>query len=182
MYSRKISAAVFTIGSLFAGWHANSFAVDAASLEFATGNKSKIARVGVQWDWANQWFSSNDTQLGGYWDLTGAQIRQNRYQDIPGNEKDIYDLGITPVFRFQGTDKLGFYAEAGIGAHVFSSLYDNNHRRFSTAFEFGDHIGVGYVFSNKLELGLKVQHFSNGGIKHPNSGANFAVAKVAYHF
>jgi hypothetical protein len=38
------------------------------------------------------------------------------------------------------------------------------------------------VFSNGLDVGLKLQHFSNGGIKKPNSGANFAVLRVAYPF
>lgn len=182
MRIRQISAAMFTVGCVVAGWHASSFAVDAASLEFATGNRSTITRIGAQSDWNKNWFQSNGTSLSGYWDLTVAQIEQNRYRNIVGNQHDIYDLGLTPVFRFQSDSKRGAYAEAGIGAHVFSELYDNNSRRFSTAFEFGDHLGVGYIFSNKLEIGLKLQHFSNGGIKHPNSGANFAVLKAAYHF
>jgi lipid A 3-O-deacylase len=64
------------------------------------------------------------------------------------------------------------------GSHV----YNNNGRAFSTAFQFGDHIGVGYVFSNGWEAGLKIQHFSNGAIKKPNPGANVATVKVGYHF
>lgn len=183
MRSKQISvAALLSVGCIGACWQSTSFAVDSASLEFATGNKSTIARVGVQWDWANRFFQSNGTHIGGYWDLTAAQIRQNRYQNIVDNTKSIYDIGITPVFRFQRDDKLGLYAEAGIGAHYFSDLYDNNSRHFSTKFEFGDHLGVGYVFNNKWDVGLKVQHFSNGGIKKPNSGANFAVVRAAYHF
>lgn len=175
-------AAVLLLGAVAAGWHDNSFAVDSASLEFASGNKSKIVRAGLQWDWASKWFQSNGTNLGGYWDLTGAQIMENRYQNIPGNSKNIYEIGITPVFRLQKDSKFGPYAEAGIGAHIFSDLYDNNNRHFSTKFEFGDHIGIGYVFTSKWDVALKVQHFSNGGIKKPNSGANFAVLKAGYRF
>jgi lipid A 3-O-deacylase len=183
MYTKPISKPLLlAVGCILAGWQIPSMAVDSASLEFATGNKSTITRIGLQWDWANQWFKSNNTYLGGYWDLTGALIRQNRYRNLVDNTKDIGDIGITPVFRYQRNDKLGLYAEAGIGAHIFSSLYDNNGRRLSTAFQFGDHLGLGYVFSNKFDIGLKVQHFSNGSIKQPNSGANFAVVKVAYRF
>lgn len=186
MRYKQFSAAIISLGCIATGWHGASqaadYGIDAASLEFATGNHSTITRAGVQWDWANRWFQSNGTHLGGYWDATAAVIRENRYKNIVGDTANLIDLGITPVLRFQRDTKLGPYAEAGIGAHVFSHLYDNNGRRFSTAFEFGDHIGIGYVFSNHLELALKVQHFSNGGIKHPNSGANFAVAKVAYRF
>ena len=183
MRMKQTSAAVMmTVGLVFSSWHASCAAVDSASLEFATGNHSTITRAGVQWDWANQWFKSGGTHLGGYWDLTGAQISENRYLNIRDNTKKIYDIGITPVFRFQNDSKLGPYAEGGIGAHLFSDLYDNNGRHFSTRFEFGDHLGIGYVFASKWDVGLKVQHFSNGGIKKPNSGANFAVIRAAYRF
>ena len=52
----------------------------------------------------------------------------------------------------------------------------------STAFEFADHIGLGYVFNNKFDLGLRVQHYSNAGIKKPNNGENFVVLRGAYRF
>jgi lipid A 3-O-deacylase len=153
MYTKPISKPLLlAVGCILAGWQIPSMAVDSASLEFATGNKSTITRIGLQWDWANQWFKSNNTYLGGYWDLTGALIRQNRYRNLVDNTKDIGDIGITPVFRYQRNDKLGLYAEAGIGAHIFSSLYDNNGRRLSTAFQFGDHLGLGYAFSNKFDI------------------------------
>jgi lipid A 3-O-deacylase len=35
---------------------------------------------------------------------------------------------------------------------------------------------------NNLDLGLKLQHFSNGGIKDPNDGVNFAVVRISYPF
>jgi lipid A 3-O-deacylase len=178
MYKRLI----LTLGCTLAAWHGTCSAIDSTSLEFGTGNKTQMARVGAQWNWDKKWFQSNGNHLGGYWDLTAAEWRENRFQNIPGNTENIYDVGITPVFRFQNDQKLGFYGEAGIGAHYLSDRYNNNGRRFSTKFEFGDHIGVGYVFASKWEIGLKLQHFSNGGIKQPNSGANFAVLKAAYHF
>ena len=68
----------------------------------------------------------------------------------------------------------------GLAGMYSYHVYNNNGRRFSTAFQFGDHLGVGYVFNNGLDVGLKVQHFSNGAIKRPNSGANVAVVRVAY--
>ncbi|PUA16438.1 acyloxyacyl hydrolase [Glaciimonas sp. PCH181] len=162
--------------------HAINYTPDSASLEVGTGNKSQFVRLATQWDWNSKWWQSNGTHIGGYWDLSLAEFRQNQYQNIPGQQKNLTDIGFTPVFRFQRDDKKGAYAEAGIGVHLMSHLYDNNSRRFSTAFEFGDHLGAGYVFSNGLDLGLKLQHFSNGSIKEPNSGANFAVIRAAYRF
>lgn len=159
-----------------------SHAVDSASFEFGTGDKTKMTRVGAQWKWENQWWKSNGTHIGGYWDATLAQWHSNRFQNIPGNTQNITAIGITPVFRFQNDSLKGFYAEAGIGAHLLSELYDNDNRKLSTRFQFGDHIGIGYVFANKLDVGLKIQHFSNGSIKKPNSGVDFAVVRIRHQF
>jgi hypothetical protein len=160
----------------------SAHAVDSASFEFATGNKTQMARIGAQWRWDRQWFRSNGTHLGGYWDLTLAQWRGNSFQNVEGRTQNITDIGITPVFRFQRDDLKGPYVEAGIGAHYLSELYDNNGRKLSTNFEFGDHLGAGYVFRNNLDVSVKFQHFSNGGIKEPNNGVNFAVVRVSYPF
>ena len=173
------------IGCLLAGVqaaHATNYTPDSASLEVGTGNKSQLVRVATQWDWDTKMWQSNGTHIGGYWDLSLTQFRENKYMDVTGQQKNLTDIGFTPVFRFQKDDKKGLYAEAGIGLHLMSHVYNNNGRRFSTAFEFGDHLGTGYVFSNGLDLGLRLQHFSNGGIKEPNSGANFAVVRAAYRF
>lgn len=91
-------------------------------------------------------------------------------------------VGITPVFRYQRDEKLGWYVEGGIGANLFSELYNNDDNRLSTAFQFGDHLGVGYVTDNKWDLGLRIQHYSNASIKRPNSGVNFIIASARYSF
>ena len=156
-------------------------AVDSSSVEFATGNKTQLVRVGAQWNWNKEWFKSNGTHLGAYWDGTLAEWRGNDYQRT-GTTQSLTDVGITPVFRLQNDDKKGPYAEAGIGVHVLSKFYDNNGRTFSTHFQFGDHIGIGYVTNNGWDLALKAQHYSNGAVKHPNPGVNFFVLKAAYSF
>ena len=107
---------------------------------------------------------------------------RDRYRNVPGWEKGLWDVGFTPVFRFQNDNKKGIYYEAGIGVHLLSSLYKNDSRELSTAFQFGDHIGIGYVMQNNWEVALKLQHFSNASIKRPNGGANFLELKAAYHF
>lgn len=157
-------------------------AADSASAEVGTGNRSQIYRVGAQWDWGQSWMEADGSHLGGYWDLTGAGWENNAYEDKPGQVQRLADVGITPVFRWEADSKRGGYVEGGVGAHLMSHIYDNNGRPFSTAFQFGDHLGVGYVFSSGWEAGFKLQHFSNGAIKHPNPGANLMVFKVGFHF
>ncbi|MES2070328.1 MAG: acyloxyacyl hydrolase [Pseudomonadota bacterium] len=184
MLNKKIVAAgVALLLAQASSFAADSvFGADSVSGEFATGNKTKMARAGLQWNWDKQWFKSNGTHLGGYWDATVAQWQGDAYQGVSGSKQNITDLGFTPVFRFEADNKKGFYSEAAIGFHLFSQVYDNNGRKFSTAFQFGDHIGVGYVFDGGWDLGFKVQHFSNGAIKKPNPGVNFAVLKLAHSF
>lgn len=158
------------------------FAFDSASFELGTGNRTLLARVGLQTKWQSRWWQSNGTHIGGYWDGTLMHWRSNRYQNILGSSQNITALGITPVFRLQGDTLKGLYAEAAIGAHYLSDIYENNGRRFSTKFQFGDHVGVGYIFNNGFEVSLKAQHFSNGGIKRPNNGANFLILRTSYPF
>lgn len=156
--------------------------IDGAALEVGSGAKVQFLRGSVQSDWSARWFSNYGYHLGGYWDANLAQWRGNDSNANRGGHQNITVVNLTPVFRIQRDDKLGFYGEGGIGVSLFSHLYDNNEKRLATAFQFGDHIGAGYVFENKWEAGFKLQHYSNGGIKHPNGGVNFLVLKVARHF
>ena len=156
--------------------------IDNASLEIGGGAKVQMVRVAVQADWSKRWFQSNGWHLGGYWDASLAQWRGNAYRDVDGQHQNITNIGFTPVFRYQRDDLKGWYGEGGIGVNLLSELYNNDANRLSTAFQFGDHIGAGYVFDNQWEVGMKIQHFSNGSIKKPNSGVNFLVLKVSRPF
>lgn len=152
------------------------------STEAGTGEKAEMVRAGIQRPIGRTWLRSPARHLGAYWDLTLARWRGDAYRNVDGARQYFWDLGLTPVFRYQRNDGLGWYAEAGVGIHYLSDLYDNNGSQLSTRFQFGDHLGVGYVLANGWELGLKFQHFSNGSIKAPNAGVNFIVLKAAYRF
>ncbi|MFL6707469.1 MAG: acyloxyacyl hydrolase [Massilia sp.] len=155
---------------------------DSAALEVGAGSKVQMIRLSAQKNWDRAWFESNGTHLSGYWDANIAQWRGNAYRGVPGDHENITVINLTPVFRFEASDKKGWYGEGGIGVSLFSKLYNNDDNRLSTAFQFGDHLGAGYVFANKWEIGAKIQHYSNGGFKKPNSGVNWFVLKVARPF
>jgi hypothetical protein len=171
-------AAVFAAQSAFAadGWF------DSASFEVGGGEHVQMVRGALQSDWNKNWLPSYGHHISGYWDFNLAQWRGNAYRGVTGDHQNITVIGVTPVFRYERDDKLGWYAEGGIGASLFSQLYDNSGNRLSTAFEFADHIGAGYVLDNKWDVSARIQHYSNGGIKHPNSGVNWFVLKAAYRF
>jgi hypothetical protein len=183
-FTSKIGKAVAVIAAFFVTQSsvAQDTLFDSASFEFGTGSKIRMARVGVQSDWDKRWLASNGRHLSGYWDATLAYWRGTMRNGVPGARQHIGVIGLTPVFRYQRDDKLGWYVEGGIGAHLMSETYNNNNDRLSTAFQFGDHIGIGYVTPNKWDLAVKVQHFSNGSIKKPNSGVDFLVVKASRRF
>ena len=95
-----------------------------------------------------------------------ARFRSNR-AGLTGNDT-LWQISAVPMFRYH-FDRL--YLEAGIGASLFNGTGIED-RQLSTAFQFSDHIGIGYRFSPNLTVGYRFSHFSNGGIRRPNAGIN----------
>jgi hypothetical protein len=95
----------------------------------------------------------------------------------------VTQVGLTPTLRIAPAYASGqWFAELGIGANVILPLYHNADKRFSTNFNFGDHLGVGREFgsSHTHVVTLRLEHFSNGGAKHPNPGENFYQLRYAF--
>lgn len=165
-----------------AGVAGSAAAVDSMALEYGVGNRTEIARVSAQWDWKKPLWQSGQSQLVGHWDAQLSHWHGSRFNNVVGQSQNFWTAGITPVVRWQGLGKTGGYAEAGLGVHYFSDLYNNNSNQLSTHYQFGSLLGVGYRFANKFDLGARIQHFSNGGFKSPNSGVNLLFVRGAYHF
>lgn len=87
----------------------------------------------------------------------------------------VTQVGITPVLRWYPFASSQWFAEGGIGVNVLAPVYRSSDKRFSTVFNFGDHVGIGLQFGveRRHELALRLQHFSNAGLKEPNPGENF---------
>ena len=181
MFAKTMMAALAAL-MVGQGAMAQDKLIDSVAVDYGSSAKNRMVRLSATKDWDVKWFQSNGTHVSGYWEASTGLWQQKQYRNVPGAEKNLWDIGFTPVFRFQNDNKKGLYYEAGVGVHVLSELYNNDDRRLSTAFQFGDHIGIGYVFQNNWDVALKLQHFSNGSIKEPNSGVNFVEFKAAYHF
>ncbi len=161
----------------------SAFAIDSMALEYGNGNRTDVVRVSAQWNWKKPLWSSASTELTGHWDVNLSHWKENRFDNVPGQTQNFWSTGVTPVFRLQPAgSKTGIYGEAGLGVHYFSQLYNNNTSKLSTHYQFGTLIGVGYRFTQNFDLGLRVQHFSNGGFKEPNSGVNLGLVRAAYRF
>ncbi|CAG9170566.1 hypothetical protein LMG23992_01646 [Cupriavidus laharis] len=145
------------------------------------GNDAAMARLEARWDLKRDlWATSSQSlrlRLGfeasaGVWNPHGSG----------GNA--LGDLGLTPILRLQGAGPSGVFVEAGVGVHVLSRTRISDDKVFSTAFQFGDRVAVGYRFGDALdsELALRLQHYSNAGIKEPNPGINFFLLQYSARF
>lgn len=155
---------------------------DSYSVEVGTKSDSRMYKLAGQKMLSNSYSFLADNHLQPYIEANVAQIRNTKYQDITGQSQSLMDVGLTPVLRWQPDVKKGIFGEIGIGVHYLSRIYDNAGQVMGSRFQFGDHIGIGYKFSNSLEITLKYFHFSNAGIKDPNPAVNFAAIKIAYSF
>lgn len=134
--------------------------------------------------------------VGLVWQLRERETRYGRwsaYVDVglsrwhPGSgERDVTRVGITPVMRVAQRDCANacLFAELGIGVNAISPRYEGNAKRFSTVFNFGDHLGFGAMFGAGLahELALRVRHYSNADIRKPNPGEDFVELRYLRRF
>jgi lipid A 3-O-deacylase len=155
---------------------------DTAYVQAGAGDNVASGTVGVTWDLP--WRHENDWGLWeAYLDLSLGRwhVSSGRAKSGHGN---VTQVGITPAIRLRPTGWNHFFVEAGIGANWIFPVYQNDPHQFSTTFNFGDHLAAGWQFgpSGEQELTLRLQHFSNAGIKHPNPGENFVQLRYARRF
>ena len=142
-------------------------------------NEVGAVHLGVRFPWHPDWEFLKSPRLDlaieaslGHW--------VGRRSDLPASS--LNDLSVVPVFRFypDGRDAGVYFFEAGIGAHLLSRTAIDEGRRFSTALQFGDMVGVGWRPNppSHWELGLRVEHVSNADIKKPNDGVTFYQLRV----
>ena len=161
--------------------------IDAISLSYggeSGRNNTKMYRLGLQNKWERTWLNDGAWYVGGYWDAELAYMESDHKNS---QNDDLYDLGLTPVFRLQRDASLSSgvspYAEFGIGPHLISETRLGK-QQYSTALQFGSLIGFGVGFGDKgqYELSYRLQHISNADIKTPNQGMNLHMLRIGYNF
>lgn len=135
--------------------------------------KTQAYVFGAAWDWPWRRDLSSFT-VSGYFEA--AVGRWETEQDNTRGSAWATQIGLTPVLRFHPTGAARqWFAEIGVGANMILPLYRSSDKQFSTEFNFGDHFAIGRQFGKegRHEISARIQHFSNGGIDHPNPGENF---------
>ena len=166
---RKIGALAGAVLVFFFARHAN--ALDGVSVEVGHGDDStSLLRLAIVDAWRKRDPFFGEWRLAGYWEFS-AGVWDNK-------DESTADIGITPVFR---AERRGVYVEGAIGLHLVQTHISAS-RIFSTAFQFGDHLGAGIYFGSggRYDLGIRVQHISNGGVAKPNPGINFFLVRLQY--
>lgn len=171
-----LTASTVTLPSAAEGLHPTGYLVQAAGGD--GGTWSATAGVYWAWDWRRSLASfevSGVTEAFiSRWDARAAEGRRGFTQ-----------IGVLPLLRLR-PDAGGspWFAEAGIGLSTTHPIFETDSKRFGTAFNFVDVVGVGRSFgaARPHELGLRLQHVSNGGIRAPNPGQNFVQLRYAASF
>lgn len=149
-------------------------------VQFGDGHGVGSAAVGAIWNLRGERPASR-------WEIY-AEASLSRWQargDYPGKAGVLAQVALVPVLRYRFDEGHSpWFVEGGIGAAATSSLYQTRNKRFSTAFNFADHVGLGYAFgpAQRDELVLRAEHFSNASIKHPNPGQNFLQLRYVRRF
>jgi lipid A 3-O-deacylase len=162
---------------------AEGFAPSRLFVQAGAAEDAQMLVVGAAWDWS--WHKPQfGGVLTGYWEVSFGRWSS---QAGPGGSRSAWvtQVGVTPVLRWHpGDASSSWFLEAGIGANVLAPIYRNRDKRFSTTFNFGDHVAIGWRLGaeQRQEISLRVQHFSNAGIKRPNPGEDFVQLRYSARF
>jgi lipid A 3-O-deacylase len=177
-YSRAlliVSAASFILAFLPTA-NAASLAPTSAFVQDGVGDQQTQAYVaGVTWDlpWQKSFEAGT---LGVY-----GEVAIGRWHTDGRNNATAWPTQITlsPAFRLNPSIAPTWFVEAGVGPSYIVPLFKAGHKRFSTEFNFDDHLAVGKTFG-RSEVSVRLEHFSNAGISHPNPGEDFVQIRYAY--
>ena len=88
-----------------------------------------------------------------------------------GPNAELWHVAFVPKARFRLWEQTA--VELGIGPSVFSATRLGD-KRISTAFQFADIVNVIHdIAGTRWTIGLGFSHYSNAGIKRPNSGQDY---------
>ena len=119
--------------------------------------------------------------LSFYWDVFASRWRA----PVGSLRREYTQIGVIGTWRLRfDQGRSPWFVEGGVGATVMDHVYHTPSRDFSTAFQFTEVLGAGYSFGahGQHELSLRLQHFSNAGIRKPNPGENFVRLRYAVRF
>jgi hypothetical protein len=156
---------------------------DAMFSQVGAGSATDAWSVGGQWHWRRAWALRDSLVLRGRWEIAFGRWR-TQFDDGRRDRSWTTQVSLVPTLRLTTPSGRGWYGEIGSGPALLIPVFQGRDRRFSTEFNFQSHLAVGYVLGDrgKHDLGLRIEHFSNAGIREPNPGMNFGSLRYTYRF
>ncbi len=150
----------------------------AGGISLRAGVGDHYQRIELAWESRSLW-SYQFSGGYGHLDLVGELGVAHWKADGSRSPSNAWQFSAIPFLRWSLNER--YYIEAGVGPTVFTRtrFADKN---ISTAFQFGDHIGVGAYLSDSSRLGLRFSHFSNASIKKPNPGLDVLQLTYTYQY
>jgi lipid A 3-O-deacylase len=151
---------------------------EALTWEGGSGGGVEVWRIGFQRP------PREFAAIGG-WDLTVAwELQAGRWRSrTNGRANDpVWEAGMTPVVRLERDvrDTWHAFVEVAVGAHLISRNKVHPKLDMSSAYQFGNHLGVGVRFRG-VEIVFRHQHLSNASTVPPNHGVNFNMLRAVYY-
>ena len=121
--------------------------------------------------------------MQGRWDIAVGRWRADLDAE-EGDENRVTQLSVVPTLRVFGPSRRGWYGEIGSGPAMVMPVFKSRDRSFSTEFNFQSQLALGYTLGDRAEhdIGLRIEHFSNAGIRDLNPGLEFASLRYTYRF
>jgi lipid A 3-O-deacylase len=153
---------------------------DAVFSQMGAGTATDSWSVGAQWHWRRTWLIRDSLLLRGRWEFAVGRWRAD--EDDSGDEFWVTQLSAVPSLRLSASASRGWYAEIGSGPSVLMPVFQSRSRSFSTEFNFQSHLAIGHTLGahGEHDLALRIEHFSNAGIREPNPGMNFVSLRYTY--
>ena len=185
--SRRVAQATvaLTVRAIVAGLALGAGAANADSAALIGGASSAASIVGAAWAWRAKNALAEWPTARLVWGIEADAMNIHSRRGRPIGAADIAAIGATPNLRLDWPQQgLAPYAEVGVGAHLLSRTQLRGGPSLGTAFQFGEWLGAGMRFGagRALELGLRIEHLSNAGIKLPNDGLTFVAARFGWQF
>lgn len=166
----------------FGGAQAVEWRPDGVSVQGSLGTHGTLMTgAGLVWDWEWERLRRRAAITG----QTELFVNHWRGDAVGGGRASYTQFGLLPTLRLHLSEgRSPWLIELGIGVSWMDRRFEMPGRSFSTRFNFYDVIGVGYRFGEHRnhELGLRLVHISNAGIKKPNPGQEFLQLRYLSRF
>lgn len=154
---------------------------EATFLQIGKGDSTHTLIAGFQWLGERRLGVGEAATARLYLEIAAGRWQSGR----PGERGSwwVSQVTLAPAARIEFASS-PIYVDAGVGPSWVAPLYQNDRKRFSTKFNFRSHIAVGARLPGPVEhdLSLRLEHFSNAGIRRPNPGVNLFAVRYTRQF